>query len=639
MKMKRIGGFSGVLQWPMLVAGLLMTAGCGGGSSHRQGPSIVTTSLPDGTIGSSYSQTIQATGGVAPFTWSVTSGALPHNLALPGSAGNSVTISGTPDRVQASVAFTIQVADANGQSGKQPFTVNIQSSPTIAVTQSGAVQGVVDGNFLRFRGIPFAAPPLGNLRWKPPVAPASWDGIRSAANFGNRCPQTDFNGGVQGDEDCLTLNVYATNPPASSKQPVMVFFHGGGNVLGSAQDPPWDLAPPLAGHGVIVVTAQYRLGILGDLAIQELTTEGNGSSGNYCLRDMIAALQWVHDNIAQFNGDPTRVMMFGQSAGALNVQALLASPKVQGQGLITSAGMESSVLPAGLLGTSVADAYAFYAGFVPAVGCSAPQDVLSCLRALPVNTIMQRQFLQFPSFMGYNLDPDILPTDPFDELKLGSPVPLLIGSNRDEAADLEDPGVALTPSEYATAIHNQFDPLLPGTGTQTGDKIISLYPAASVPFDTNPRYTHIDVETDYSITRPTRDLARAVAAVVGPQKQPVWRYLFTHQYETDPHLTVRRAFHTAELYFVAGLVPGNTRSVYYDGTQYTPNAAEGTLSNEIMDYWARFAATGDPNGGGAVQWLPYDPGENILLLDDTIANLAGGYRNTQCDFLSTLPWQ
>jgi hypothetical protein len=228
--MKRIDSFSGVLQWPMLIAGLLMTAGCGGGSTHPQGPSIVTTSLPDGTIGSSYSQTIQATGGVAPFTWSVTSGALPHSLALPGSAGNSVTISGTPDRVQSSVAFTIQVADGNGQLAKQPYTVNIKSSPTVAVTQSGAVQGAVEGNFLAFRGIPYAAPPVGNLRWRPPAAPASWQGIRNATSFGNRCPQTDFNNGVQGDEDCLTLNIYATNPPANSKQPVMVFSRRGEHI-------------------------------------------------------------------------------------------------------------------------------------------------------------------------------------------------------------------------------------------------------------------------------------------------------------------------------------------------------------------------------------------------------------------------
>jgi para-nitrobenzyl esterase len=632
MKTKKIAGFSGVLVWPILATGLLMTAGCGSGSTPPQGPSITTTSLPDGIIGSSYSQTIQATGGVAPFTWSVIFGALPHGVALPpGSTGNSVTISGTPDRVQASVAFTVQVADANGQSGKQPYTVNIKSTFTIAVTQSGAVQGAVEGNFLAFRGIPFAASPVGDLRWKPPVAPASWDGIRPATKFGNRCPQTDFNGGVQGDEDCLTLNVYAANPPASSKQPVMVFFHGGANILGSAQDSPWDLVPPLAGHGVIVVTAQYRLGVLGDLALPELTTEGNGSSGNYCLRDMIFALQWVHGNIAAFGGDPTRVMMFGQSAGALNVQALLASPKAVG--LFTSAGMESSVLPGGLLGTGVADAYPFYAKFAPAplVHCDTAPDVLACLRALPVNSILLTQFQLFPNFMGYNLDPDILPEDPFNKLKqLGSPVPLLIGSNSDEQSQSEVFSPPLDPNGYAAAIRNEFN-LFPPCHC-AGDKILLLYPAS---FDTTPNYSHIDVETDRTFTWPTRDLARAVAAVAGAQKQPVWRYLFTHRYESDPSVTALRAFHTAELDFVSG----NFRLVTYAGVPYSPTAAEVTLSNEIMDYWARFAATGDPNGGGATRWLPYDAAENILKLDDAIANLPGGYRNPQCDFLSTVPWQ
>jgi para-nitrobenzyl esterase len=611
--------------------GSILLTGCSGGSTPPQGPSIVTTSLPDGTIGSSYSQTIQATGGVAPFNWSVTSGALPHGVALPGSAGNSVTISGTPDRVQASVAFTIQVTDANSKSGSQPFTVNIASTPTIAVTQFGAVEGVVDGNFLRFRGIPFAAPPVGNLRWKPPVAPASWDGIRSAANFGNRCPQTDFAGGVRGDEDCLTLNVYATNPPASSKQPVMVFFHGGGSILGSAQDYPWDVPPPLVGHGVIVVTAQYRLGLLGFLANPLLTAEsGTGSSGNYGLMDKIAALQWVHDNIAAFEGDPTRVMMFGQSAGSADVQALLASPKAQG--LFARAGMESAAVPGNLLGTGVADAYPTYANLAKLVHCDTAPDVLACLRAVSANTMVLTELLpnEF-GFIGFNLEPSVLPEDPFNKLqRLGSPVPLLIGSNSDEQSQTESLSPSVNATDYAAAIHTQFDPLLPGTGTKTGDKILSLYPATFDPV--SPYYSHIDLETDYNFTWQTRDLARAAA---GPQRPAVWRYLFTHRYENNAGLNALRAFHTAELNFVSGTFD----FVSYNGVPYTPSAAEVTLSNEIMDYWARFAATGDPNGGGAVQWLPYDAGENILLLDDTIANHPGGYRNTQCDFLSTLPWQ
>lgn len=503
------------------------------------------------------------------------------------------------------------------------------STSTIVCTQAGQVQGAIEGQFRAFRGIPFAAPPVGNLRWRPPAPVVSWQGIRNATSFGNVCPQTDFNNGVRGNEDCLTLNLYATNPPASSKQTVMVFFHGGGESVGSAQDPPWDLVPALAGRGVMVVTAQYRLGLLGFLANPLLTAEANGSSGNYGLMDMIAALLWVHDNIAEFGGDPTHVMIFGQSAGSINVQALLASPAAQG--LFASAGMESSVLPGNLLGSSVADAYKYYANLAPLVHCDTAPDVLGCLRAVPADTIVLDELdtTQFPNIF-FNLEPSVLLEDPFNNLqRLGSPVPLLIGSNSDEQAASEDPSMALDANGYANLLHTQFDALLAGAGNQ----ILSLYPLNPVPFDTTPRYTHIDVETDYYDTWETRNLARAVA---GAQKPAVWRYLFTHRYENDGFLNSLRAFHTAELYFVTG----NFRVVYYTEVPYTPTAAEITLSNEMMDYWARFAATGNPNGGGATQWLPYDPGtENILQLDDTISNLPGGYRNGQCDYLSTVPLQ
>jgi len=509
------------------------------------------------------------------------------------------------------------------------FPPACMSTAAVVCTQSGQVQGAIEGNFRAFRGIPFAAPPVGNLRWRPPVAPASWQGVRNSTTFGNRCPQTDFAGGVQGSEDCLTLNIYATNPPAGSKQPVMVFFHGGANVLGSAQDYPWDLVPPpLASHGVIVVTAQYRLGVLGYLANPLLTAEsGDNSSGNYGLMDMIAALQWVHDNIAEFGGDPTPVMMFGQSAGAINVQALLASPKAAG--LFTAAGMESSVLTGNLLGTGVADAYPLYAKLDHLVGCDPPNDNLVCLRAVPANTIVLEELntTNFP-YISYNLEPVVLPEDPFNKLqRLGSPVPLLIGSNSDEESQTEDFSHPLDPSSYAAAIHAQFDAVKAGAGATLLSP--SYYPAS---FDTTPNYAHIDVETDYYITWETRSLARAVA---GAQRPKVWRYLFTHRFETDAGLNALRAFHTAELNFVSG----NFDFVSYNAVPYTPSMAEVALSNEMMDYWARFAKAGDPNDatGAATRWLPYDAAENILLLDDTISNLPGGYRNTQCDFLATLP--
>lgn len=501
------------------------------------------------------------------------------------------------------------------------------STPTVICTQSGQLQGAIEGNFRAFRGIPFAAPPVGNLRWRPPTAPVSWQGIRSATNFGNRCPQTDFNNGVLGGEDCLTLNIYATNPPASSKQPVMVFFHGGGWILGSAQDYPWDLVPPLAAHGVIVVTAQYRLGLLGFLANPLLTAEGNGSSGNYGLMDMIAALRWVHDNIAEFGGDPARVMLFGQSAGSGNVQALLASPAAQG--LFASAGMESSVIPGNVLGSGVADAYPIYANLAMLVHCDTAADELACLRAVSAQTLVLTELLpnEF-GFISFNLEPIVLPEDPFNKLgRLGSPVPLLIGSNSDEQSQAEVFNPPLDANGYATAIHKQFDPLKAGAGNTLLSP--AYYPAS---FDTTPNYAHIDVETDYSITWETRNLARAAS---GAQRPAIWRYLFTHRYENDASLNALRAFHTAELNFVSGTFD----RVSYAGVPYTPTAAEITLSNEIMNYWAQFAATGNPNGAGATPWLPYDAAENILRLDDKISNLPGGYRNIQCDYLSTIPLQ
>ena len=160
------------------------------------------------------------------------------------------------------------------------------SSALVVCTKSGQVRGATDGNFRAFRGIPYAAPPVGNLRWRPPAAHESWTGVRDAVAPGNRCPQFDTNGAAVGNEDCLTLNVYAVNPPASSKQPVIVFIHGGGNVLGSAQDMPWGATPALAGHDVIVVTVEYRLGLLGFLVSPLLTAESaQGSSGNYGLMD------------------------------------------------------------------------------------------------------------------------------------------------------------------------------------------------------------------------------------------------------------------------------------------------------------------------------------------------------------------
>jgi para-nitrobenzyl esterase len=506
--------------------------------------------------------------------------------------------------------------------GSGPPPPSCVSTATLVCTQYGQLRGTVEGDYRVFRGIPFAAPPVGDLRWRPPAPPAKWQGVRNADSFGNPCPQVGVDGVPVGDEDCLTLNVFASNSPASAKQPVIVFIHGGGAIGGSALSPPFNAATPLAGHA-IVVTVQYRLGLLGWLVNPLLTAESpQGSSGNYALMDQIAALQWVHDNIAEFGGDPARVMIVGHSWGSVMVESLLASPAAAG--LFSAAAMESAVLPGGLIGTSIDNAYRWYANVPGAVGCDAAADMLACLRAVPAATLVQSG----PNSLDtgwVNIDPVVLPEDPFLKLqRLGSPVPLIIGSNSDEAAPGFVFGPPLDASGYAAAIHAKFDALSPGAG----DRVLSVYPATD--YD-SPGYALAAVYTDLDVALYTRNLARAAS---GAQRPPVWRYLFTHRYENDAMLNKARAFHGAELYFLFG----SFQSVGISGP-YTPSDAEIALSNDIMGYWVRLAATGDPNGEGAAPWLPYDAAsENILELDDTIVTLAGGYRNSQCDFLYTLPY-
>jgi para-nitrobenzyl esterase len=510
-------------------------------------------------------------------------------------------------------------ACGGGGGGGTPPPPACANTSTIACTQSGAARGVIEGNLRAFRGIPFAAPPVGNLRWKAPAPPPAWQGVRDASAFGNVCPQINYNGQLVGDEDCLVLNVFTSAPPPSSKQPVMVFFHGGGNFRGDSQAPPFD-SPPLATHGAIVVTAEYRVGILGFLANPLLTAEGGGSSGNYALLDMIAALSWVKQNIANFGGDPSRVMLFGQSAGSFDIQMLLVvSPA---QGLFSVAGMESNAIPSASKASwiptqAVADAAS--AQFIAAMGCNNAADVLACLRAVPPDTIVT-----YPNnfTLGPGIGSTFLPVDSFTAIQQhGSPVPLLIGSTREEWTGVaDDPNAPLDSAGYAAEIHSEFDQF----GAGVANQVLALYPATD--YD-SPEYALIAVHSDYQISCEARNVALVAS---GPQRPKVWRYLYTHRYENDASLNALRAFHTAELFFVFGNLE-NVRG------PYTPSAVELTFSQDMMGYWTRFAATGDPNGPGATQWLPYDAtNEDILELDETFSP-ANGYHIPQCNYLSTLP--
>jgi len=488
---------------------------------------------------------------------------------------------------------------------------------TIVSTRSGLVQGVVQGQLRAFRGIPYAAPPIGNLRWRPPAPVVPWDGVRDASTFGPLCPQFDASGRLRGSEDCLTLNIFTAASRQTHHEPVMVFFHGGGNARGSGSQPSFD-NPLLATRGAIVVTAEYRLGILGQFVHPALRAENGGTSGNYLLMDMIAALRWVRDNIDAFGGDPDRVMVFGQSAGSYETEALLASPAAQG--LFATAGMESGSIPSGQ-SMSQDDMQAAHAPLAARVGCDGAPDVLACLRAVPALTLVTNQ-----AGLPFNLtiEPDVLPVDPFDMIaQSGLPAPLLIGSNSAENSSAPDLNNPLDAAGYEARIRAYFDPIGPGIS----DQVLALYPVTNYP---TPWDALIDMGSDYDVTCETRSFAMAAAR---SRQQPVWRYLFTHRFENDPGLSILGPFHRAELFFVFGTLPVATDS----DTAYVPTDAEIALSNRMMDYWVHFAAHGNPNGLGPVHWRRYnDESEPILELDDPPRRLSG-YHVAQCNYLQTLP--
>jgi para-nitrobenzyl esterase len=507
-------------------------------------------------------------------------------------------------------------ACGGGNSSTQPAGC-LSTSATLVCTQSGQVQGLIEGNLRVFRGIPYAAPPVGNLRWRPPAPPLAWSGIRDASMFGNMCPQMGSNQMV-GNEDCLVLNIFVAVTPSAAKQPVIVFFHGGGNTGGTSQLDTYD-TPPLANHGVIVVTAEYRLGLLGFFANPVLTAEDGLSSGNYNLLDQIAALKWVQKNIAAFGGDPIRVMMYGASAGSADVQALLVSPPAQG--LFSAAATDSGLLLHGNVLT-LAAVEALDQPFVSSLGCDSAADVLACLRAVPAEAVVSNQ----DPYTGNTLvnEPRVIPVDPFDVLQQrGSAVPYLTGGTREEFSFLgDDPNAMLDANGYLAALHSRFDPY----GATVAAQVMALYPATDYG---SFAYALIAVDSDFNGSCLERDIARAATAANRP---PVWRFLYTHQFENDAGLAAFKAFHGAELFFVLGNVQTAPAA-----NGYTPTAAELAFAEQMMGYWTRFAATGDPNGEGATPWPRYDPATDAMLQLDEVLTVINGYHNSKCDYFAALP--
>jgi para-nitrobenzyl esterase len=447
-------------------------------------------------------------------------------------------------------------------------------------TADGAVRGLANGAVDEFLGIPYAAPPVGALRWQPPQPAASWSGVRDATKFAPHCPQqaSPF-GQASTSEDCLFLNVFTpSHGTARAGHPVMVWIHGGALVTGESDD----YAPAgLVADGVTVVTINYRLGALGFLAHPALA-DANGQSGDYGLEDQQAALRWVQRNIAGFGGNPNHVTIFGESAGGLSTLSQVASP--QARGLFERAIVESGSY--NLTQASLASAETAGEAFATKAGCAS--QTAACLRSLPVSAILANE-----NAAGYtpNINSEVLPESLGTAFATGNfnRVPIINGTNRDEwrlfVALSELEGNPVTAANYQSMISATL-----GVPAAAAAIIAAKYPLTAFP---SPSVALGAVGTDAIFACPALTIDQSVSRFV-----PTFAYEFND--ENAPELFLPPvsfpygAAHASEIQYVMDLptaVFGKALS-----------APQQRLATIMKGYWTNFAKGGFPSSFGAPFW-------------------------------------
>jgi para-nitrobenzyl esterase len=476
-------------------------------------------------------------------------------------------------------------------------------------TEAGVVEGV-DGGVKIFRGIPYARPPVGDLRWNPPLCAEGWTGVRSAESFGMDCPQiplpTEPSNGPGMDEDCLYINVWTPAQSASERLPVMVWIHGGGFLSGSGADIRCD-GEHLAGRGVVVVTFNYRLGIFGYLAHPRLSRESeSGSSGNYGLMDQIAALEWVARNIEAFGGDPSRVTVFGVSAGSASIAQLITCEKARG--LFSRAILES----AGAFRPLCTLQEAEHAG-------SKLGDDVGALRTLSADALFARtkditsqmRGLTTPRALRPIRDGVLIREDDRDAYRAGRvlPVSIIVGSNGDEGTIFTSSWPVKTVAEYAQFVRENFPDF--------ADEAMEAYPAKS------------DSEVPAAVAAMFADCqfnfgARGIAAAFAEHHPPAYRYLFTRPWGT----LATHANHGDEVAYVFGTIDS-----YRHLNNVQLQDRDSILSNTMMQAWIAFASDGNPNDGSLLDWKPYNrASDQCLEFGDTIGTVSA-WRARQLDLL------
>jgi para-nitrobenzyl esterase len=471
--------------------------------------------------------------------------------------------------------------------------------PVVQVT-GGTIEGTAsqDGQALVFQGIPFAAPPTGENRWRAPQPVVAWRGVRDARREAPACIQNDYQWNTHNydyaSEDCLTLDV--RTPSLGGKRPVMVWIHGGSNFAGGAGGTVYS---KITAKGVVLVAIQYRLGVLGFLSHRELAKEQGGSSGNYGLMDQIAALKWVQTNIAKFGGDPANVTIFGESAGSQDVSLLLASPETKG--LFEKAIMESGTPGFGLPFRSLDDAFRLGDQLDALMDSGGDIEKLrhaSVAALLAADLKLHDPGVQTHGFLWLHttIDGKVLPASPRQLYAQASKRPVIVGTNRaefgvdggvthlDDAVDIAFGGNA----DKARAFYHLDQPA-PPADPRMGDRVL-------------------EVGTDIIFRCP----ANNVAALTASNGWPTWRY----QFDLAPDGGI--SSHGSEISYALG-----------------DNQIKPGLS--LADYWTNFARTGNPNGAALPDWPAFTPdGQRYAEIDKDGVTPQDHLRQTPCQWMNRL---
>lgn len=468
-------------------------------------------------------------------------------------------------------------------------------------TQEGKVQGktINDGKVRAFLGLPYAAPPVGDLRWKAPQPAAKWRGTRDAATYGAHCAQARvFDDMVFEDsgpsEDCLFLNVYVPADAAkNAKLPVMFWIHGGGYAGGASSEPRHngDFLPL---KGVVLVTINYRLGVFGFLVSDELAREGNGAAGNYGLMDMVAALRWVKANIKNFGGDPGNVTIFGESAGSFAVSTLMASP--MGQGLFERAiGESGAAFPGGIRlgGETVPERAKANGEWVASLGAKSLKE----MRAMSTDALLEA-VKKTPAGFSPVVDGLVLTEPVPDTYASGKQahVPLLAGWNADEGAFSAEHG--MTSAQWSATAERLFK--------DRSVAFLELYPGES---DEQALRSAIDYGSDTFIALGTWKWLEAHNKT---GNSPVYRYHFELAATPSKFHSGTFAFHSDDIEYVFGTL--DTRP----GWNVRPE--DRKLSDQMMSYWTNFARSGDPNSPGLPVWPKLGANDALIHLNNPITS-------------------